>query len=546
MKIIISLLLNIILINYVWGQPIDDGRLRPTQQEIVIRNFKPDRSVDFGIPLSANLVKGIMQQTLGDDKRPKYCCGENSVIDDAGILIVNNEQSFNQWFNSDDVCSSYLLNFHITLDTWNNLILSYTGLFRPAQGRGFGDPTLFPEYQSDPFNQYQCFELHLSYIPLDESTDYFHLSITGEIWIYFNNTLVIDNAGDTSGSGGSVFFFTRDVPGVVYNDENYVYPIDIYSCVRSIDSNPNGLITIQGSGNFFCSWVDDGGACNGLNFMAPCVDDDITKCVEPKEVCGNCVKDLPRVCPGSDTFCTRPVCLEGYGCLIENKTVCDDLDPCTIDSCDEILGCSHEVIPNCYCNITTCFSNDLCFPKVCSGDNCITIPIDCEIEQPDCPTSVCINGVCSTCPVESSSSEDISTTGPEVTTIGPVTTTSISTSTTGAVSTTDTSISTTGISSTTGETISTIGVSTTTGLTTTTTTTTTTGASTTFSSTTSTTTPQTTSTISTGTRPPVNHAKCEHDSCPFKYHCYQLKHAYTCISKEFNDKCEPERLVLFY
>ncbi|KAK5575446.1 hypothetical protein RB653_006579 [Dictyostelium firmibasis] len=543
MKIIISLLLNIFLINYVWGQPFDDGRLRPIPQEIVVRNFKPDRSVDFGIPLSADFVKGIMQPTLGADKRPKYCCGENSVIDDAGILIVNNEQSFNQWFDSDDVCSSYLLNHRLSLDVWDNLnIIGGGGLFTPAEGVGFGDPSLFPEYQSDPFNQYQCFELHLSYIPLDESTDFFSFSITGEIWIYFNNTLVIDQAGDTDGYGGSANFYPREVPGVVYNDENYVYPIDLYSCVRSIDTDPEGPLTIMGSGNFFCSWIDDGGACNGLNFMAPCVDD-TTKCFEIQEVCGNCVKDIPRVCQGPDTFCTGPVCLEGYGCIVENKTVCDDPNPCTIDSCDEILGCSHIVIPNCYCNTTTCFSNDLCFPKVCSGDDCITIPIDCEVEQPDCPTSVCINGVCSTCPVESSSSEDISTTGSEVTTIGPVTTTGVSISTIGAVSTTDISISTIGIVTTTGETISTIGVVTTTGFTTTTTTT---GASTTFSSTTSTTTPQTTSTISTGTRPPVNHAKCEHDSCPFKYHCYQLKHAYTCVSKEFNDKCEPERLVLFY
>ncbi|KAM9983389.1 hypothetical protein ACTFIY_000120 [Dictyostelium cf. discoideum] len=163
MKLII-LIFNIILINYVFGQPSDDGRLRPIPQQLIVRNFKPDRNPDFGIQLSDDLVTGIIQPTLGDDKRPKYCCGENPVFDDQGILIVNNEESFNKWFNSDDLCSNYFLSYQLDLDIWDNLnIIGGGGLFAPTEGVGFGDPALFPEYASDPFNQYECFELHLSY-----------------------------------------------------------------------------------------------------------------------------------------------------------------------------------------------------------------------------------------------------------------------------------------------------------------------------------------------------------------------------------------------
>ncbi|KAN0008570.1 hypothetical protein ACTFIU_009294 [Dictyostelium citrinum] len=544
MKLII-LIFNIIIINYVFCQPIDDGRLRPIPQELIVRNFKPDRNPDFGIPLSDDFVTGIMQPTLGEDKRPNYCCGENSVVDDSGILIVNNQESFDKWFNSDDLCSNYLLGYQLNLDIWDNLnIIGGGGLFAPAEGLGYGDPSQFPEYASDPFNQYQCFEFHLSYIPLDEFTDFFSFSIMGEIWIFFNNTLVIDQAGDSNGYGGSATFYPSSVPGVVYNDDNYVYPIDLYSCVRSIDVDPEATpLTIMGSGNFFCSWIDSGGVCNGLNFNAPCLDD-ITECIEPREVCGNCVRDTQRICPGIETFCTAPVCLEGYGCTIENKTVCDDLNECTIDTCDDVLGCSYEIIPNCHCNSTNCFTEDLCSPKYCSGDLCLTIPIDCAILEPDCPTSVCFNGQCSVCETESNSNDIISTTG-------EVTTTGVSISTIGAVSTTDLSISTIGMVTTTGETVSTIGIVTTTGFTTTSTTGTSTDQSTTgfdviTTTTTTTTTGTTSTTSSTGTRPPIHPAKCCHDSCPPHYYCYQLTNSYTCISKEFYDNCEPERLILFY
>ncbi|KAM9961214.1 hypothetical protein ACTFIR_004051 [Dictyostelium discoideum] len=553
MKLII-LIFNIILINYVLGQSSDDdGRLRPIPQQLIVRNFKPDRNPDFGIRLSDNLVTGIMQPTLGDDKRPKYCCGENAVVDDQGVLIVNDEQSFNKWFNSDDLCSNYFLSYQLDLDLWDNYnIIGGGGLFAPTDGVGFGDPTLFPEYAGDQFNQYQCFELHLSYIPLDEYNDFFRFSIMGEIWFFFNNTLVADQAGQSNGFSGSVNFYPNTIDGVVYNDENYVYPIDLYSCVRSIDVDPETTpLTIMGSGNFFCSWIDDGGICNGLDLSAPCVDDP-TQCVEPTEICGNCVRDIPRICPGSETFCTVPVCLEGFGCTIENKTICDDLNACTIDTCDDLLGCSHEIIPNCHCNSTTCFTEDLCYPKYCSGDLCLTIPIDCAILEPDCPTSVCFDGQCSVCEVDSSS-VDISTTG-------VVTTTGISISTIGPVSTTDLSISTIGFVTTTGVTASTIGIVTTTGFITSTTdilttasSTSTTGTPTTTSiSTTSTTGATGTTTIttsttgSTGTIPPIDLAKCSHDSCPPHYYCYQLTNSYTCISKEFYNNCQPERLIIFY
>ncbi|KAN0030192.1 hypothetical protein ACTA71_009953 [Dictyostelium dimigraforme] len=532
MRILIILIINFILLNYVLGQPIDDGRLRPIPTDVIVRNFKPDRSPDFGIVLSPGYVTGIMKPTLGENKRPQYCCGEETVTDDAGILIVNNEQTFNQWFNSDDICTNYLSSFELSLERWDSLnIIGGGGLFAPMEGRGFGDPTLFPEYENDPFNQYHCFEFHLSYKPLDQHTDFFTFSIMGEIWIFFNDTLVIDQGGDSNGYGGSATFYPSTVPGVVYNDDNYIYPIDVYSCVRSVDVDPEATpLTIFGSGNFFCSWIDDGGVCNGLNANSPCVDDDLTKCDEPRDVCGNCIRDTPRTCPGDETFCSVPVCLEGYGCTIENKTVCDDLNACTIDTCDDLLGCSHEVIPDCHCNSTTCFTEDLCFPKLCSGDLCLTIPIDCAILEPDCPTSVCFNGECSICEVESSS-DDISTTG-------QVTTTGVSISTIGAVSTTDLSISTIGVV--------------TTGFTTTTGDLTSTSTTIGFDVTTSTTigydvtTATTTTGSTTGTRPPIYPARCSHDSCPPHYHCYQLTNGYTCISKYFYDNCEPERLILFY
>ncbi|MFT7579277.1 MAG: hypothetical protein ACI9MR_000940 [Myxococcota bacterium] len=64
-----------------------------------------------------------------------------------------------------------------------------------------------------------------------------------------------------------------------------------------------------------------------------------------------CVTDLGEdgtACPGDDA-CTAGAICDGGVCVVEAVRTCDDQDPCTIDSCDAVLGCTHvgPVAPVC-------------------------------------------------------------------------------------------------------------------------------------------------------------------------------------------------------
>ncbi|EGC35176.1 hypothetical protein DICPUDRAFT_55327 [Dictyostelium purpureum] len=496
MKILLTLI--IIFSNYLFSKgqpPVDDGRLRPLEMNVVLRNFKPDRSPDFGIPLNmGGVVPGIMAPTLGENKRPQYCCGENPFLAPDGTVLVHNEESFNQWFDSDAKCTNYLLTFPLTLDAWDDEVqIGDAGPFAPTAGIGFGNPVDFPEYARDPFNQYYCFELHLSTVATDPDIDVFRFSAYSELWVYFNNSLVFDSGGDTQGFGASVNFEYKSIPTLNF-DGTTVYPIDVYTCLRSTDNFPDGSpLNLLSQANLFCSWIDANGVCNGDNITAPCIDDPLS-CVTKTPICGNCISG-PRQCNGDPTMCTTPKCIEGQGCQMVDID-CSGEDVCIENVCDEQLGCIGNPIPNCYCNSTTCVTTDECLPRSCIDNQCIAIPVDCSIFLPNCEESFCNAGEC-ICTVNPGTTEDV--TSEVVTTDLPTITSTISVTTTSA---TTTSATTTG-----SETITSTG-------------------------------------ITTHFRP-ENHI-CSDDSCPHKYCCIQLKKSYTCVSKYFEDQCSPQILSDFF
>ncbi|KAK5578792.1 hypothetical protein RB653_008465 [Dictyostelium firmibasis] len=498
-------------------------KLRPSSLSFYIRNFKHDRNHDFDITLSNTFfVEGMMDETLPANKRPKYCCGENPFYDPDGVLLVNNEDSFNGWFNSDGSCSNYLSTYTVEIEQWDesNFATGMVDDFNPFDGTGFNNATEFPEYAFDTYNQLFCYELHFTAIA-NQFGSTFAVRSPRETWVYVNNHLYIDQGGYTDGYADfpKVVFGTID-PQLQFGVE---YPIDVYSCSREVPTRGDELFfELYGYElDIFCSWIDDNGVCNGENFNLVCADNTNT-CTQSVSKCGFC-ETSNRTCDDIPiTICTYPVCLEGSGCIVEN-VICDDFDPCTVDSCDETFGgCINIDTPNCRCNTTNCVTNDECFPKICLGDDtCAEILRDCSLELPECLSPSCENGNCICLDPVTTTTTGVSTT--------TTTTTGVSTTTTTGVSTTTTTTTTTGVSTTTTG-VSTISTISTTGIPSTITTTS--NPTTTITSSTTGTTTGTTSTIS--TRPPIDESKCNKNSCPHGYHCIQLFKSFTCVSEHFS------------
>ena len=98
----------------------------------------------------------------------------------------------------------------------------------------------------------------------------------------------------------------------------------------------------------------------------PC--DDLDLCTQ-NDTCGNgtCAGE-PRPCSNGDACDGLEVCVPATGVCVNGPLPdCDDLNPCTDDSCDIQLGCVH-VFNTAPCDDTNiCTDNDICQSGVCAG-----------------------------------------------------------------------------------------------------------------------------------------------------------------------------------
>jgi len=117
---------------------------------------------------------------------------------------------------------------------------------------------------------------------------------------------------------------------------------------------------------------------------------------------------------GGANACEDWICNSLKTCVL-SPVVCNDINPCTADSCDPEVGCEFVVDANCTlgCKVDTdCFDNDLCTADTCNVDNgtCVnkydkncgkikcTKDIDCY-DKNACTYEVCFNGFCVSKPV---------------------------------------------------------------------------------------------------------------------------------------------------
>src|SRR5439155_333177 len=110
------------------------------------------------------------------------------------------------------------------------------------------------------------------------------------------------------------------------------------------------------------------GASPDCNDQNACTDDtcDVVKgCVHTANAMAVC--DDHDACTNGDT-CTNGVCA---GMPLD----CDDKNPCTMDSCDTIVGCKHEKITECLsCKVggksMNCDDKDACTKDSCGKNGC--------------------------------------------------------------------------------------------------------------------------------------------------------------------------------
>lgn len=129
---------------------------------------------------------------------------------------------------------------------------------------------------------------------------------------------------------------------------------------------------------------NDGDACTQTDACEAgvCVGSDPIVCDQPT---GPCQVSM-GACSPADGSCSYPL----------DETICNDQDPCTIDTCEANGACTHAVAPD----GSVCSDGDLCsVTDVCSGGVCVgTDPTICDSPPNEChePAGTCDpgTGVC--------------------------------------------------------------------------------------------------------------------------------------------------------
>ena len=80
--------------------------------------------------------------------------------------------------------------------------------------------------------------------------------------------------------------------------------------------------------------------------------------------------------------CTLEECLGGV-CTVMGAAVCDDANPCTVDTCDSAVGCEHAAADGPCDDGSSCTSGD-----ACAGSVCVGTPIVCK-DGVSCTTDGC-------------------------------------------------------------------------------------------------------------------------------------------------------------
>lgn len=150
------------------------------------------------------------------------------------------------------------------------------------------------------------------------------------------------------------------------------------TCLNCTSTNPCITATCQN------------GTCISIPFSCPI---NLCATIIPTPVNGvcQCVPSNPKTCNATKTACGESVCDPATGlCGTVNNKVCDDNDPCTIDTCVLVGGVAK-------CNFTqiTCTGDSPCSRKKCVSQNGVPKCISDDVSNTlNCTSTECAVGVC--------------------------------------------------------------------------------------------------------------------------------------------------------
>jgi MYXO-CTERM domain-containing protein len=132
---------------------------------------------------------------------------------------------------------------------------------------------------------------------------------------------------------------------------------------------------------------DGNGAC--VTSPAPPCDDQnacTTDTCDPSAGCAHAPLPAGTSCSDGDVCNGVEVCAAGGVCQAGTPLTCADTDPCTVDTCDKILGCAHAPAAD----GASCADGDACNgAEVCLAGACVPGPVlDCDDHNP-CTTDTC-------------------------------------------------------------------------------------------------------------------------------------------------------------
>jgi hypothetical protein len=179
------------------------------------------------------------------------------------------------------------------------------------------------------------------------------------------------------------------------------------ACTIDVCSPVAGCLVFAAANGLTCP--DDGvactadtcaaGACNHVLDVGHCLIAE--QCVQAgagltSEPCLACDPGLTQsawsptsiaACSDDNVCTTTDQCVAG-SCVGQSAVACEDGNPCTLDSCDPVLGCTSLPI-----NDAVCDDGEVCtVAGTCVAGTCVSSPMDCSGQAGPCETSWCEPG----------------------------------------------------------------------------------------------------------------------------------------------------------
>jgi fibro-slime domain-containing protein len=183
--------------------------------EGTIRDFTPQTNPDFEYNPISGVKTGIVENTLGADKKPVY----NS-LNSAGYGSVTSKSTFDQWYRGGTLgydMRPYTIPLY---STGTGTYVYESSAFFPIDGELLGN---YPTAQS-LHNYHFTYEIHAQFTY--QPGQIFNFAGDDDVWVFINKQLVLDLGGIHSAEYGAVNLATLGLT------EGNTYAFDFFFAER--------------------------------------------------------------------------------------------------------------------------------------------------------------------------------------------------------------------------------------------------------------------------------------------------------------------------